>query len=175
MSTEPAGQRSLQETGSEVAGASSGGERRVGSRARSSAILDRTSRTAGTLLPPLVVVVILLIVWEFGVKTLNIKQYILPPPTKIWHYLIDSQQLLWKASLVTGQEIVIGFAISVALGIPLGILVARSRLFSLTMYPLIVASQTFPKLAIGPLLIVWFGFGQLPKLLLAVLVAFFRS
>lgn len=127
----------------------------------------------GSVLPPLAVLVAVVLLWEFGSKALHIKQYILPAPSKIWHYLVVDQTLLWRASLVTGEEIVIGFGISVALGIPLGILVARSRLFSLTMYPLIVASQTFPKLAVGPLFIVWFGFGQLPKLLLAVLVAFF--
>ncbi len=131
------------------------------------------ARVAGGLLPPLAVVLTLLVVWEFIVATFHVKTYILPAPTKIWSYLLLQRELLMKASLVTGQEIVVGFLISVALGVPLGILVARSRLFSLTTYPLIVASQTFPKLAIGPLLIVWFGFGQLPKLLLAVLVAFF--
>ena len=127
----------------------------------------------GKLLPPLGVLAVLLFVWELGVRALKVREYVLPPPSKIWQYLLADHDLLWQSSLVTGREIVIGFLISVALGIPLGIIVARYRIFSLTMYPLIVASQTFPKLAIGPLLIVWFGFGQLPKLLLAVLVAFF--
>ncbi|MBJ7601787.1 MAG: ABC transporter permease [Candidatus Dormibacteraeota bacterium] len=125
------------------------------------------------LLPPLSVVAVLIVVWEVGVKALHVKQYLLPPPSKIWIYLLTDYDLLWRGSVVTSTEIVIGFLISVALGMPLGILVARYRIFSLTMYPLIVASQTFPKLAIGPLLIVWFGFGQLPKLLLAILVSFF--
>jgi NitT/TauT family transport system permease protein len=136
-------------------------------------MIHRSRAALGTLLPPIAVLAVIVVLWEFGVGAFKVKQYILPPPSKIGHYLQISSELLWKASLVTGQEILIGFLISVALGIPLGILVAKSRLFSLTMYPLIVASQTFPKLAIGPLLIVWFGFGQLPKLLLAVLVAFF--
>lgn len=125
------------------------------------------------LLPPLGVLLVLVVVWEIAVKALKVKQYVLPPPSKIWKYLLVDHDLLLQGSLVTSREVVIGFLISVGLGIPLGILVARYRIFSLTMYPLIVASQTFPKLAIGPLLIVWFGFGQLPKLLLAVLVSFF--
>ena len=127
----------------------------------------------GTLLPPLGVLVALIVVWQVAVEALRVKLYVLPPPTRIWAYLVVNHEQLWRGSIVTGEEIVIGFGLSVVLAIPLGILVARSRMFSLTMYPLIVATQTFPKLAIGPLLIVWFGFGQLPKLLLAVLVAFF--
>jgi NitT/TauT family transport system permease protein len=127
----------------------------------------------GTVLPPLGVLAAMVVLWQLAVETLNVKLYILPPPTRIWSYLVLEHQQLWSSTVVTGEEIVIGFLVSVALAIPLGILVARSRLFSLTVYPLIVATQTFPKLAIGPLLIVWFGFGELPKLVLAVLVAFF--
>ena len=99
--------------------------------------------------------------------------FVLPLPSRIFANLYTNASLFLQASAVTGKLIAVSFFMSTAIGIPLGALLARSPWFAKTIYPLLVASQTFPKLAVGPLFIVWFGFGQTPKLLLAFLIAFF--
>ena len=123
--------------------------------------------------PPLITVVLILVVWEFVVDALKVPLYLVPPPSTIFRFFADNFPLLWKNSVVTAWEITLGFALSVAIGFPLGVLVVESRLVSRTVYPLLVMSQTFPKLAIAPVFIVWFGYGQAPKLLVAFLIAFF--
>ncbi|MBV9783556.1 MAG: ABC transporter permease [Acidisphaera sp.] len=114
-----------------------------------------------------------LVLWEVAVRLFAIPLYLLPPPSRVAVYIITHADTFISAGLATLRLVLAGFAISIALGIPLGILLARSRIFARTVYPLLVGSQTFPKLAVGPLFVVWFGFGPMPKLLLAFLVAFF--
>ena len=123
--------------------------------------------------PAAVTFVLFVLLWEGGVRLFNIPLYLLPPPSLVIVYIVTHQALFVSSTLETLRLVVEGFGISIMLGIPLGILLARSRLFARTIYPLLVASQTFPKLAVGPLFVVWFGFGAAPKLLLAFLVAFF--
>ncbi len=125
------------------------------------------------VIPPLLTIVLILVVWEAAVDALKIPLYLIPPPSTIFRYLLNNFPLLWRNSVVTAYEITLGFVLSVAIGFPLGVLVVESRLVSRTVYPLLVMSQTFPKLAIAPLFIVWFGYGQAPKLLVAFLIAFF--
>ena len=123
--------------------------------------------------PALLTLAVVLLVWEGAVRFFAIPLYLLPPPSLVIAYIVGHAGLFAAAGFATLRLILYGFMISVALGIPLGVLLARSRLFARTFYPLLVGSQTFPKLAIGPLFVVWFGFGTTPKLLLAFLVAFF--
>src|SRR6266571_5037841 len=130
-------------------------------------------RTVAALWPPLLTVMLIVLAWEFAVTRFAIPLYLLPAPSVIAAYFVGNVGLLWRNAVVTGWEIVLGFALSAAIGLPLGIIVVESPLFARTIYPLIVASQTFPKLAIAPLFIVWFGYGALPKLLVAFLIAFF--
>jgi NitT/TauT family transport system permease protein len=123
--------------------------------------------------PPTAVIIVLLVVWELAVDLFDIEQYLLPAPTEIASYMSDNPGILWSATLVTTKEILLAFGISIVLGVPLGMLLAQDSLVSRSVYPVVVGSQTFPKLALGPLFIVWFGFGITPKLILAFLVAFF--
>jgi NitT/TauT family transport system permease protein len=136
---------------------------------------ERSSRTRRliSLGPPTAVIVALLVAWELAVKLFDIKQYLLPAPTQIASYMVDHPGILWSATLVTTKEILLAFGISIVLGVPLGMLLAQDSAVSRSVYPVVVGSQTFPKLALGPLFIVWFGFGITPKLILAFLVAFF--
>ena len=75
-------------------------------------------------------------------------------------------------SAVTAGEILLGFLASVLVGVPLGIGIANFRTVERAVYPLLVASQAVPKVAIAPLFIVWLGFGLLPKVAIAFLIAF---
>lgn len=125
------------------------------------------------VLPSVATAVAGIILWQLAVKILDVSPLTLPAPTQVATYMRENFSALWTDTVVTGREILISFAISAAVGIPLGVLAHASAIFSRTVYPLLVASQAFPKLAVGPLFIVWFGFGTLPIILLAVLLIFF--
>jgi NitT/TauT family transport system permease protein len=130
-------------------------------------------RRAESVAYPVLAMVGLLVVWQIFVIVFNIAPYLLPKPTDVLVTLIRDLPDLMAQSLVTIEEIVLGFALSVVVGIPLAVGIVTWRGFEKTVYPLLVASQTVPKVAIAPLFLVWFGFGQTPKVLIAFLIAFF--
>jgi len=115
----------------------------------------------------------LLVVWELVARFGNVPQYILPPPTAIGGRLVSSWGTLWDATLITTSEVLIGFAVGVVLGIGLAIPIAYSTLVRNTLYPIIVASQAVPKIAIAPLLVLWLGFDIWPKIAVTALMVFF--
>ncbi len=122
---------------------------------------------------PAVFLLALLVVWEIASRVGDIPAYILPAPTAIAARLVRSWDLLWDATLITTSEVLVGFAIGVALGIALAIPIAYSPLVRSTLYPLIVASQAVPKIAIAPLLVLWLGFDIWPKIAVTALMVFF--
>jgi NitT/TauT family transport system permease protein len=87
--------------------------------------------------------------------------------------LADNAVLILKHGWTTTVEIVLGFLLSIALGVPLALAIFVSPAFSRSVLPLLVSSQAMPKVAVAPLFLVWFGFGLLPKVLIAFLIAFF--
>jgi len=122
---------------------------------------------------PVAVVAVVLIAWELGSRAGYFPRYLLPSPTGIARRFGELHALIVKESLVTLQEILLGFGLSVLVGIPLAIGLVSSRAFDRAVYPLIVGSQVVPKVGIAPLFLVWFGFGLTSKVLVAFLVAFF--
>jgi NitT/TauT family transport system permease protein len=112
--------------------------------------------------------------WEVIVHVTNQEEYILPAPSVIietaWTRADDT---LLPATYVTLIEILGGFALAFAIAMPLAILIAHSRVLARALNPLIVSSQTIPVIAIAPLFIIWFGFGAMPKIMIAALIAFF--
>ena len=133
---------------------------------------ERHARISGILYPALVVI-IALILWEAVTHVVAIPAYILPPPSQIAVVMYEKMPLLIKHGWVSTTEIVLGFLLSVVVGIPLALATFLWPAFARSVYPLLVSSQAVPKMAVAPLFIVWFGFGQTPKLLLAFLIAFF--
>jgi NitT/TauT family transport system permease protein len=95
----------------------------------------------------------LLVIWEIVARVGSVPVYILPAPTAIGERLVSSWANLWDATLITTSEVLIGFAIGVALGIALAIPIAYSRIVRNTLYPLIVASQAVPKIAVTALMV----------------------
>jgi NitT/TauT family transport system permease protein len=112
-------------------------------------------------------------VWQLATYLLDIPSYLLPSPAAIANDLARRWHILLANSWITVFEILVGFLISVLIGIPLAVCVTYSRALDRAIYPLIVGSQTIPKVAIAPLLLAWFGFGLFPKIAIVVLVAFF--
>jgi NitT/TauT family transport system permease protein len=123
--------------------------------------------------PPVLTVVAALALWEVVVIGLRVPEYLLPAPSEVVAALGDEWRYLAAHTAVTLWEILCGFALAVAVGVPLAMLIVASPLFERSVYPLLVASQSVPKIAIAPLLIFWAGLGMFPKVLVAFLIAFF--
>ncbi|WP_213454365.1 ABC transporter permease [Rhizomonospora bruguierae] len=126
-----------------------------------------------TYLPPVAAVLGVLLLWEAVVRIADIREIVLPTPTRILKEAIANAPLYLEASWVTFVESVVGFLLACVLGLALGTAIALSRVFSTTIYPILVASQVTPKVAIAPLVIIWFGFGASSKIALTTLIAFF--
>lgn len=122
---------------------------------------------------PTLFLIAIVVAWEVAARVTDVPRYILPAPTEIADRLVRSWPLLWDHSLVTLTEIGIGFAMGVALGLGLAIPIAYSAVVRNTLYPLIVASQAVPKIAIAPLLVLWLGFDIWPKIVVTALMVFF--
>ena len=97
--------------------------------------------------------------------------FLLPPPSAIAVSFIANAPLLLSHGWITTAEILLGFALSIVVGIPLALAIFLWPTFSRSVLPLLVSSQAMPKVAVAPLFLVWFGFGLLPKVLIAFLIA----
>jgi NitT/TauT family transport system permease protein len=122
---------------------------------------------------PTVTVLLLILVWEGITRFGVLPSYVLPAPREVMTVLITDWSLLLSNAVSTTIAIVLGFLMSVAIGVPLAVLIATSRVFEKSVYPLLIGSQAIPKLALAPLFVVWFGFGLLPKVLMTFLIAVF--
>ncbi len=122
---------------------------------------------------PLALVAVLVVAWwavtEYGL----VEPYILPSPADTWRTATDNSAYLLQHTWVTTYETVVGFVIAALIGEAVALVMIYSRGVERTMYPLILFAQVIPKIAIAPLFIVWLGFGTSPKILVAVLMAFF--
>jgi NitT/TauT family transport system permease protein len=116
---------------------------------------------------------LLFLLWEFAVRLTGIKEYLLPPPSKIWTEFVKRFDPVMASAWVTTTEILAGYALAVVVSVPLAMAIAYSRFMEHAVYPVIVFLQIIPKIAIAPLFIIWFGFGFMPKLLLVFLLSFF--
>ncbi len=117
--------------------------------------------------------VALAVAWEVAVRALHVKEYLLPAPSAIALEAWQSRGLLLRHGLITLNETVLGFAAGTVCGVLLAVGIFFLRILRKTLYPLVVALQSVPKAAVAPLLIVWFGFGILSKVVMSFLIAFF--
>jgi NitT/TauT family transport system permease protein len=122
---------------------------------------------------PIGMTVVLIALWEAAARMFSFPPYLLPAPSAIIESMDINGAVLIKQSVVTTVEIMLGFALSVVVGVPLALAIFLWKPFARTVYPLLISSQAVPKVAIAPLFLVWFGFGLMPKVLIAFLIAFF--
>jgi NitT/TauT family transport system permease protein len=122
---------------------------------------------------PASTLVVVLAAWQGATQGGLVPPYILPSPTAIAWRLVESGPLLFPHTVVTATEIVLGFLLAVVGGVALAVATAYIPAFERAIYPWIVASQAIPKVAVGPLFVLWLGYGLLPKVLIAFLIAFF--
>ena len=123
--------------------------------------------------PPVIVVALLLIAWEAYVRVSGVSPIVLPSPTRILGALLDFRDVAIGHTIPTVMETLIGFSVSVVAAVMAAIAMDQAAWLRRALYPLLVGSQTIPIVAVAPLLVLWFGFGLLPKVLVIVLVTFF--
>ncbi len=117
--------------------------------------------------------------WQVAASTgaladaLHLDPFLVPSPAEIAESLWQSRSLLAENAWVTLREILLGFGCAVLAGLLFAVAMHLSETLRLAFYPLLVASQTVPIVAIGPILVVWFGYGIAPKLWIIALICFF--
>ncbi|WP_240230772.1 ABC transporter permease [Devosia lacusdianchii] len=116
---------------------------------------------------------IIILAWQLYTDLFNINPIILPSPSDVAWASTVNFGLLARHLWPTLQECVYGFALAILVGIPVAVAVANSRVLNLTLYPGLIALQSVPKVAVAPIILVWFGLGMESKLAIAFLVAFF--
>ncbi len=129
----------------------------------------RASRRLGA---PLIALA-LLGAWELYARTGGVDELILPAPTQIADAAQRDRALLWDNFWVTAVEVAAGIAVAVTVAFALAVALHFSRTARGAIFPLLVASQAVPVVIVAPLLVVWWGFGLLPKLAIVALVSFF--
>ena len=131
------------------------------------------SRVISGWLPPAALLVALVAIWELAVRIFDVQDWLLPPPTAIAVELADSFDVLMRHAGTTAAEIAIGFIIAAGAAAVIASTIAWSRLLERSIYPLVIASQTIPIIALAPLLLVWIGPDITSKVVVVVLISFF--
>ena len=121
---------------------------------------------------PLALIALVLVVWQAYVWISGIRPQVLPGPVRIVRESVQAADLIWQHSLVTMSEVAVGLAISISGALLLGLALDLWAPVRRALYPIIVASQTVPIPVVAPLMIVWFGFGILPKIIVISLFTF---
>src|SRR6476646_3320465 len=122
---------------------------------------------------PVILIALLIVLWQLAIVVFRIPPYLIPAPLAVVKQWVNQwPELIQQASFTTYATLG-GFALSIAFGIPMALLIAYSRVVESFVYPLLVFSQSIPKVAIAPLFVVWFGFGVFPKVISAFLLGFF--
>jgi ABC-type nitrate/sulfonate/bicarbonate transport system permease component len=123
--------------------------------------------------PAIALSITLLVIWQIYARSGLIVASSLPAPTDIWNTLASDRSVIWSHSLQTMTETVIGLLIAICLGTACGIIIFLSSRLRKAFYPLLVVSQTVPLIALAPLLLIWFGFDLMPKVIIVVLYCFY--
>ncbi len=122
---------------------------------------------------PVIVLLAALVLWQVIVAGFDIPEYIFPSPWQIAQQFVEFKGPLFEAAWKTFWVTMLGFGISIVVGVMLGFLIGSSRLAYTALYPLMVGFNAVPKAAIVPILVVWFGIGLGPGILTAFLISFF--
>jgi NitT/TauT family transport system permease protein len=122
---------------------------------------------------PFIVLAVTLVLWQAIVMLFKIPEFIFPTPTKILSEFIEFKGAILEAAWKTFWVTMIGFLLSIVVGVLLGFLIGSSRIAYSALFPLMVAFNAVPKAAVVPILVVWFGIGIGPGVLTAFLISFF--
>lgn len=115
----------------------------------------------------------LLLVWEVAVRLFEVPVFVLPPPSNFLARILAEYPRFLRHGLITTRLIVLGFLAGALPGLVLAYAIAKSRRCEMLLYPLVVFVQGLPKITLAPLMLVWFGYSDFPKILLTALITFF--
>ncbi len=133
----------------------------------------RRRRIDAVALAPWAFTVALFVVWEAAVRLFGVATFVLPPPTLVFATMVEFWPAVWKNALVTLWTTVAGFLLAVGGGLAIGLLVGWSKTIYAGLYPILIGFNAIPKVAVAPILVIWFGIGEIPAILTAFLIAFF--
>ena len=122
---------------------------------------------------PTVTLIGAVVAWEIGARVFRIPKFVMPRPSEIVGEAWEWRYRFIGHTWVTLYETLGGFALSIVVGVPLAVLIVYSPWMRRALYPLIVLTQSVPKIAIAPVLLLVVGHGEIPKMIVAFLVAFF--
>jgi NitT/TauT family transport system permease protein len=125
------------------------------------------------ILAPWIVTLLLFVVWELSCWLFSVAPFVLPRPSLIFKTMYEFRSQIIDHSLHTLFTTVIGFVLAVIGGLLIGISVGASRLVYVTLYPLLIGFNSIPKIALVPIIVIWFGIGTTPAIITACSVAFF--
>lgn len=124
-------------------------------------------------LMPWIYTIGLFLIWELGVRLSGVSHTIMPAPSRIFEAIIQYWGAIQRHSIQTLYTTSVGFLMAVVGGLALGLLIGWSRMIYAGLYPLMVGFNAIPKVAVVPILVIWFGIGTVPAILTAFLIAFF--
>jgi len=128
---------------------------------------------AVNLLAPWIAGLLLLALWEVGCRLFAVPEFILPTPSASFAALVEFAGPIWFNAGFTLWVTLLGFALAVAFGLVLGVIVGSSPLAYAALNPLLIGFNSVPKVALVPILVIWFGIGAVPAVLTAFLISFF--
>lgn len=132
-----------------------------------------TERTWLRVVAPVAFGLLVILGWQLGTVIFDADPRILPSPSEVLRAMANDPALLARNAWTTIVEMVVGFVLGAAVGLILGVALAYSRLIKTSIYPWLVVSQTVPIPAVAAVLVIWFGFSILPKVLVVALITFF--
>lgn len=124
-------------------------------------------------IPSLVFLLFLLGAWQIVITAIQVPLWLLPAPTQIAQALWENRQLIWMHTLTTVLETTVGFALAVVFSLITAGVMVLSPWIKRLIYPFLIISQTVPLIAVAPLLILWLGYGLLPKIVIVIIVCYF--
>lgn len=122
---------------------------------------------------PVSAIIVGIVMWEVATRMLAVEEWILPAPSRIILEATDVLPAFWPHLLATLKLATAGFAIGTSIGLGVATLLHRSEWMRNMFYPFLILSQNIPIIVLAPLLLIWFGFGSFPKLIIITLASFF--
>lgn len=134
---------------------------------------QRMRRLVSSVAPPAIAVAVVLIAWEAWIRWREVPEYLLPAPSAVARALVEDPTRFAKGGWVSLTEALGGLAVGAGAAFVVAVAMAHSRSLERALYPLALLVKVTPVVAVAPLFIIWFGFGALPKVLIAALITFF--
>jgi NitT/TauT family transport system permease protein len=122
---------------------------------------------------PITTAIFFVVVWEAVCRLFKVPDFILPPPSETLFVLVRDWQIIWPNAQQTLVTTLVGFSASVGIGLLLGLVIGLSPAVNRSFSPLLVAFNSVPKVALVPILVLWFGIGTIPAIITAFLLSFF--